>query len=183
MTSGASSERISCDTVARSRWPCSMPVNLARLVFSQSCSVFFRVVSRQVADHLVDVVLERRHFALRLDRDRPGQVALGHGGGHFGDGAHLGGQVGGQLVHVVGQVAPDAGGAGHAGLAAQLAFDAHLAGHGGHLVGEGGQRVDHAVDGVGQRRRSRPWPRRAACASGRRWPPRSPPWRCRAPGW
>ena len=29
----------------RSRWPCSMRQNLARLVFSQSCSVFFCVVS------------------------------------------------------------------------------------------------------------------------------------------
>ena len=33
---------------------------------------------------------------------------------------------------------------GTLGLAAELAFDAHLAGHRGHLVGEGGQRVDHA---------------------------------------
>ena len=78
----------------------------------------------QVADHLVDVVLELRHLALRLDRDGPGEVALGHRRGHVGDGAHLGGQVGGELVHVVGEVAPDAGGARHAGLAAQLAFDA-----------------------------------------------------------
>ena len=88
-----------------------MRLNLARLVLSQSCSVFFCVVSLQVADHLVDVVLERRHFALRLDRDRAGQVALGHGGGHFGDRAHLRGQVGRELVHVVGEVLPGAGGA------------------------------------------------------------------------
>ena len=35
-------------------------------------------------------------------------------------------------------------------LAAELAFDAHLARHRGHLVGEGRERVDHAVDGVGE---------------------------------
>ena len=105
---------------------------------------------RQVDDHLVDVVLQRRHFALRFDRDRPRQVALGHGGRHFGDGAHLGGQVGGELIDVVRQIAPDAGRARHAGLAAELAFDADFARHGRHLVGERRQRVDHAVDGVGQ---------------------------------
>ena len=85
-----------------------------------------------------------------LDRDRPGQVALGHRGGDLGDGAHLGGEVGGELVDVVGQVAPGAGRAGHVGLAAELALDADLAGHRGDLVGEGGQGVDHVVDGVGQ---------------------------------
>ena len=75
---------------------------------------------------------------------------LGDGGGHVGDGAHLSGQVGGELIDVVGQIAPDAGRARHAGLAAELAFDADFAGHGGHLIGERGQGVDHAVDGVGQ---------------------------------
>ena len=34
--------------MARSRSPCSMRVNLARLVFSQSCSAFFSVVSRRL---------------------------------------------------------------------------------------------------------------------------------------
>ena len=36
------------DTVARSRWPWSMRVKRSRLVFSQSCSVFCRVVSRRL---------------------------------------------------------------------------------------------------------------------------------------
>ena len=39
----------SCSTtVARSRWPWSMRVKRSRLVFSQSCSVFCRVVSRRL---------------------------------------------------------------------------------------------------------------------------------------
>ena len=36
-------------TVSRSRWPCSMRVNRATLVFSQSCSLFLRVVSLRFA--------------------------------------------------------------------------------------------------------------------------------------
>ena len=36
------------DTVARSRWPWSMRVKRSRWVFSQSCSVFWRVVSRRL---------------------------------------------------------------------------------------------------------------------------------------
>ena len=47
-TSGASSERIVRDTVMRSRWPCNRRVNFARFVFSQSCAVFFSVVSRRL---------------------------------------------------------------------------------------------------------------------------------------
>ncbi len=50
------------------------------------------------------------------------------------------------------KIAPDSGRARHARLAAQLAFDADFARHGGHLIGERRQRVDHAVDGVGQLR-------------------------------
>src|SRR5207302_1017254 len=70
--------------------------------------------------------------------------------GHLGDGAHLAGQVGGQLIDVVGQVLPGAGGTGHARLAAQLTLDTDFSGHGGDLLGEGGQRVSHLVDGVGE---------------------------------
>jgi hypothetical protein len=102
----------------------------------------------QVRDHLVDVVLELGHLALRLDGDRAGEVAARHGGGDLGDGAHLGGQVAGQLVDVLGQVPPGAGDPGDLGLAAELALGADLAGDAGHLGGEGGQLVDHRVDGA-----------------------------------
>ena len=50
----------------------------------------------QVVDHRIDVVFELGHFAARLDLNRARQVALGHGGRHLGDGAHLGGEVRGQ---------------------------------------------------------------------------------------
>src|SRR5207253_1265569 len=91
-------------------------------------------------------------LAGRFDRDGTGQVALCHGGGDIGDGAHLGGEVVGELVHVAGEVAPDARGSGDARLAAQLSFDTHFARNSGDLIGEGSQRVDHAVDGVGELR-------------------------------
>ena len=106
----------------------------------------------QVVDHRIDVVFELGHFAARIDLNRARQVALGHGGRHLGDGAHLRGQVGGEQVDVAGQVLPGAGGAGHVGLAAEAAFDADLARHRRHLIGEGRQRVGHVVDGLGQRR-------------------------------
>ena len=47
-TSGTSSESSVCATVKRSRWPCIIRLNLARLVFSQSCSVLRSVVARRL---------------------------------------------------------------------------------------------------------------------------------------
>ena len=138
--------------MARSRCPCNMPVNFARLVFSQSCSLLLVGGQPQVVDHRVDVVLEVGHLAAGLDLDRPRQVALGHRGGHLGDRAHLGGQVRRQQVHVAGQVLPRARRARHVGLAAEAAFHAHFARDRGDLVGEDRERLGHVVDGVGERR-------------------------------
>ena len=102
----------------------------------------------ELVHHRVDGVLELEDLALHVDGDLLGQVAVGHRGGHLGDVADLGGQVAGHEVHVVGQVLPGAGDALHVGLAAQLAFGAHLAGHAGHLRGERVELVHHRVDGV-----------------------------------
>ena len=106
----------------------------------------------QIADHGVDVVLELRDLAARLDLYRPGQIALGHRGRHLGDGAHLGGQIRRQQVHVAGQVLPGSRRTRHVRLTTQAALHADLAGHRGHLIREGGERVGHVVDGLGQRR-------------------------------
>src|SRR5439155_21786870 len=95
-----------------------------------------------------DAVLELGDLAPDLDGDFLGQVAVGHGGGDLGDVPDLAGQVGGHVVHRVGQVLPRAGHARHPGLAAEAAVGADLAGDPGDLVGEGGQLVDHRVDGV-----------------------------------
>src|SRR5690606_31534562 len=51
---------------------------------------------------------------------------------------------------VVGQVAPDAGGARDVRLAAQLALDADVARDAGDLIGEGEQGDDHVVDRLDQ---------------------------------
>ena len=102
----------------------------------------------QLVHHGVDGVLEVENFAAHVHGDLLGQVAGGHRGGHFGDVAHLAGQVGGHQVHVVGQVLPGAGDAFHLGLTAELSFGAHFAGHAGHFRGEGVQLVHHGVDGV-----------------------------------
>ena len=106
----------------------------------------------QVGDHRVDVVLQLGDLAARLDLDRARQVALGHGGRDLGDGAHLGGEVGGEQVDVAGQVLPRAGGARDVGLTAEPAVHADFARDVGHLVGEGRERVGHVVDRVGERR-------------------------------
>ncbi len=104
------------------------------------------------ADHLVDVVLQQRNLAARVDGDGLRQVALRHGGRDVADGAHLARQVAGELVHVVRQIAPHADGSGHVGLAAQASLDADVAGHAGHLLGERRERHRHAVDRLHQRR-------------------------------
>src|SRR5581483_6521731 len=102
----------------------------------------------ELVDHRVDGVLQLGHLAPGLDGDLLRQVAPGHGGRHLGDVADLAGQVGGQLVDVVGQVLPGAAHALDVGLAAEAALGADLPGHPGDLVGEGAELVDHRVDGV-----------------------------------
>ena len=81
----------------------------------------------QVADHLVELVLQDRDLAAGLDAHLPREVAFGHRGRDVGDGSHLVREVRGQLVHVVGEVLPDAGDLLRLRLPAELAFDADLA--------------------------------------------------------
>ena len=103
---------------------------------------------RQRLRHAVDRRRQRGHFALGLDREVLFQVAVGDGGHDLDDAAHLLGQVGGHHVHVVGQVLPGAGDAGHLGLAAEAAFGADLARHARDFAGERVQLVDHRVERV-----------------------------------
>ena len=94
------------------------------------------------------VFFSSRISPLHVDGDLLRQVAVGHGGGHVGDVAHLAGQVAGHEIHAVGEVLPRAGHALHVGLAAELAFGADFAGHAGHFRGERAELIDHRVDGV-----------------------------------
>ena len=88
---------------------------------------------RQRVDHAVDGVGQLGDFALGFEHQFALQVAVGDRGHHLGDTAHLGGQVGGHEVDVVGKIFPGAGDAVHFGLAAQLAFRAHFARHARHF--------------------------------------------------
>ena len=87
-------------------------------------------------------------FAAHGHGDLLRQVAVGHGGGHFGDVTHLRGEVGCHRVHRVGQVLPRAGDPAHFGLTAKFAFGADFAGHARHFRGKTVELIDHRVDGV-----------------------------------
>ena len=99
----------------------------------------------ELVHHGVDGVLQLEDLALDVHGDLLRQVAVGDGGGDLGDVAHLAGEVAGHEVHVVGQVLPGAGHALHVGLAAQLAFGAHLARHARDFAGEGVELGDSAL--------------------------------------
>src|SRR5262249_51545260 len=83
----------------------------------------------------VDGHLQLEHLAAHVDGDLPRQVAAGDGRGDLGDVAHLGGEVGGEQVDVVGEVLPGAGDAGHHRLAAEPSVGADLARRAGDLAG------------------------------------------------
>ena len=102
-----------------------------------SVSVMLLIVSASAATSPLDP-----HRQLLLE------IAVGDGGHHLDDAAHLIGEVGGHDVDVVGQVLPGAGDAGDLRLAAELAFGADLAGDARHFRGEGVELIDHRVDGV-----------------------------------
>ena len=135
----------------------------------------------QIADHRVDVVFELRHFAAGFDLDGARQVALGDCRRDFGDGAHLGGEICRQQVHVAGEVLPRAGRAGHVRLAAEASFHADFAGNRRHLLREGGERIRHVVDRFGQRGDLALRGHGQVLLQSRPWRPRSPRARCRAP--
>src|SRR5207245_2846652 len=59
--------------------------------------------------------------------------------------------VGGEEVHVLGEVLPGAGDGGDLGLPAELPLDADLARDGGDLLREQAEVAGHVVDGVGER--------------------------------
>ena len=107
----------------------------------------FRGERAELLDHRVDGFLELQNLAAHVDGDLLGKVAVGHGDGHFGDVADLAGEVGRHRVHVVGEILPRAGHAGHRRLAAELAFGADFARHARHFRGERRELIDHRVHG------------------------------------
>src|SRR5207245_1541199 len=91
----------------------------------------------ELVHHGIDGVLQLKDLAFDVHRDLFTQVAVGHGGGHLGDVAHLGGQVAGHRVDAVRQLLPNAGHTADQRLAPQPAFGTDLAGDAGHFGGEG----------------------------------------------
>ena len=94
-------------TPLTSAWPPSLP----SVPTSRATRVTSAANEAELIDHRVDGVLQLQDLALDVDGDLLGEVAVGDGGGHLGDVAHLAGQVAGHEVDAVGQVLP---GAGHA---------------------------------------------------------------------
>ena len=101
-----------------------------------------------VIGHVVDRVLELRFRPSRVDLELLREVAVGDGGDHLDDAAHLGGEVRGHEVDVVGQILPGAGDALDVGLAAELSLGADFLRDARDLRGEGVELIDHRVDGV-----------------------------------
>src|SRR4029077_20032308 len=102
----------------------------------------------QGVGHAVDRLRQGGDLTLCLEGELAPQVAVGDRGHNAGDTSHLVGEVAGHRVDVVGEVLPDTADALHLGLAAELAFGAHLTGDARDLGCEGVQLVDHRVDGV-----------------------------------
>src|SRR4030095_12659023 len=104
----------------------------------------------QLIHHRVDGFFQLQDFAFDVDRDLARQVAARDGCRHFGDVAHLAGEVRGHGVDVVGEVFPGAADAGYVCLTAELAFGADFARHARHFGRERAQLVDHRVHGLFQ---------------------------------
>jgi hypothetical protein len=82
-----------------------------------------RYLSRERAqsyDHAIYRVLEVEDLAARVDLDLLGEVAEGDGFCDERDGAHLRCQVGGELVHDTGELAPGAFDIEHERLATEF---------------------------------------------------------------
>src|SRR5262249_50438730 len=104
----------------------------------------------ELVHHGVDGFLEQQDLSADTDRDLPGEVTAGNGGGDIGNVADLAGQGAGHGVHRVREVLPPAGRGWHDRLTAQLAVGAPLAGYAGDFRGEGTELVHHGVESVFQ---------------------------------
>ncbi|GAA3068007.1 hypothetical protein GCM10020254_09680 [Streptomyces goshikiensis] len=114
---------------------------------SQSCSWLARVLSR--SEPTIELMLSfssatSPEASTVMERVRsPSATALATSA----MARTLAGEVPGEFVDVLGQALPGAGDSLDLGLAAEPALAAHLPGHPGDLGGEGGELVDHRVDG------------------------------------
>src|SRR5207237_738402 len=82
-------------------------------------------------------------FAANVHRNFAREIAAGDCRGDFGDITNLTGEVAGHEVHVIGQVFPRAGHAGHLRLTTELAVGADFASDARDFPGERVQLVHH----------------------------------------
>ena len=136
------------ETVARSRWPWSMRVKRSRFVFSQSCSVFCRIVSRRLRIISLSRSLRTATSPLastltwRVRSPSVTAVATSAIARTW-----LVRFAASWLTSSVRSFQTPATSCGLR-LAAELALDADLARDARHLAGEPVELVDHRVDGV-----------------------------------
>ena len=127
---------------------CAWPPSLPSVPTSRATRVTSDAKERKLIHHRVHGVFEFENFAFHIDRDLARQIAARHSRSDFGDVAHLASQVAGHEVHVVGEIFPRAGDAGHLRLAAEFSFRADFAGDARDFAGERVELVHHRVDGV-----------------------------------
>src|SRR6185312_9902011 len=102
----------------------------------------------QLVHHRIDGVFQLQNFAFDVDRDLARQIASSNGGRHFGDVAHLPGQVAGHGVYRVGEIFPRTGNARHIGLTTEPPFRTDFAGDARDFAGERVELVHHRINGV-----------------------------------
>ena len=98
--------------------------------------------------HGIDRDFQLENFPSHIHGDLARQVAARHGGRHIGDVAHLGREIGGHGVNVIGEIFPRSGYAAHLSLPTQLALGSDFPGHAGDFGGEGIELIHHGVNGL-----------------------------------
>src|SRR5262249_40577624 len=100
----------------------------------------------ELVHHGVDGVFQFEDFALHVHGDLARQITARHRGRHFGNVAHLRGQVTGHRVDVVGEVFPGASHTRHVGLPTQPPLRADFTRHARPLPCELVELVHHGVE-------------------------------------
>ena len=139
---------MSLDTASRSFCPCIIRENFARFVFSQSCSVFFSVVSFRFAIIWLRLFLSSSSSPCASTVICPREIAARHRRCDVCDCAHLKREAVCHRVHVVGERAPRSCCVRNFCLAAELSFSSYFLRDACYFVREHAQRVHHRVDRV-----------------------------------
>ncbi len=102
----------------------------------------------ELIHHRVQRFFELQNFTAHVHCNFARQIAVGDGGGDFGDVSHLASQIAGHEIDIVGEILPRAADAGNLRLAAEFAFGSHFASYAGHFPRECVELIHHRVDSV-----------------------------------